>query len=150
MAGANHREVRVIAGTLKGRVLLYPAGVGVRPTMQRTKASVFDSLARRIPGSVFVDLYAGAGGVGRLGLGSRLVLQHSDHGIDLRIDLVQASKDGVDRLARRGLSGADQSRQVGRVVLPKLHRALAQFFFDSVPKKIMLPSRSATSKSRSP
>lgn len=64
MAGGKHQEVRVIAGTLKGRVLLYPAGVRVRPTMQRTKASVFDSLARRIQGSVFVDLYAGAGGVG--------------------------------------------------------------------------------------
>lgn len=57
-------EVRVIAGTLKGRALRYPPGQGLRPTMQRTKAAVFDSLSSRVAGGVFVDLYAGAGGVG--------------------------------------------------------------------------------------
>ena len=42
---------------------------------------------------------ARAGGVGRLGLGARLVFQHAHHGIDRRIDLVQASQHRVDRLA---------------------------------------------------
>lgn len=56
--------VRVIAGSLKGRVLAYPPGREVRPTMQRTRAALFDSLGHRIGGALFVDLFAAAGGVG--------------------------------------------------------------------------------------
>ena len=93
---------------------------------------------------------ARAGGVGRLGLGAGFALQHAHDGVDRGIDLVQAGEDGIDRFPRRGLPGADQARQVGRVVLPKLHFTLAQRCFVSVPKKIMLPSASAMAKSRSP
>lgn len=64
MRDRKDHEVRVLSGTLRGRVLAYPAGASIRPTMQKTRASVFDSLAGRIRGSVFVDLYAAAGGVG--------------------------------------------------------------------------------------
>jgi 16S rRNA (guanine966-N2)-methyltransferase len=64
MAARGHLDVRVIAGTLKGRVLRYPAGLTLRPTMQRTKASVFESLGDAVRDAIFVDLYAGAGGVG--------------------------------------------------------------------------------------
>ncbi len=73
---------------------------------------------------------ARAGGVGRLGGGARLGLQHAHDGVDRRIDLVQAAEDGVDGLPRRGLAGADEARQVGRVVLPKLHLAVARVLRD--------------------
>jgi 16S rRNA (guanine966-N2)-methyltransferase len=56
--------VRVIAGTFKGRVLSYPRTAEIRPTMQRTKASVFDSLGARLSGALFVDLFAAAGAMG--------------------------------------------------------------------------------------
>jgi 16S rRNA (guanine966-N2)-methyltransferase len=64
MAARGHLDVRVIAGSFKGRVLRYPGDVRIRPTMQRTKASVFESLGEAIRDAVFVDLYAGAGGIG--------------------------------------------------------------------------------------
>ena len=64
MVPRGHLDVRVIAGSLKGRVLRYPADASIRPTMQRTKASVFESLGETIRNAVFVDLYAGAGGIG--------------------------------------------------------------------------------------
>jgi 16S rRNA (guanine(966)-N(2))-methyltransferase RsmD len=64
MRGIRRLETRVIAGELKGRALAYPRDPSLRPTMQRTKASVFDALGERIRGSVFVDLYAAAGGIG--------------------------------------------------------------------------------------
>lgn len=57
-------SVRVIAGALKGRFLSYPRTAGVRPTMQRTKASVFDSLGARLAGALFVDLFCAAGAMG--------------------------------------------------------------------------------------
>ncbi len=75
MAGFKQRQIRVVAGTLKGRTLVYPAEAGLRPTMQRTKVSVFDSLGQRLEDAVFVDLYSAAGGMGieALSRGARFV-----------------------------------------------------------------------------
>ena len=63
MAKRNY-QVRVLAGDLKGRMLKYPRDPAVRPTMQRTKESVFESLSADLKGAIFIDLYAGAGGIG--------------------------------------------------------------------------------------
>lgn len=54
--------MRVIAGAFKGRMLEYPPDV--RPTMQRTKSSIFGMLGPSVNGSRFIDLYAAAGGMG--------------------------------------------------------------------------------------
>ncbi len=64
MVAHRYLKTRVLAGTLKGRVLSYPDDRRLRPTMQRTKDSVFESLGNRVAGAVFVDLYAAAGGIG--------------------------------------------------------------------------------------
>ena len=64
---------------------------------------------------------ARAGGIGRLGGGARFFLEHADHGVDRRIDLAQARQHRIDGFARRGLSGADEAREIGRVVLPEFH-----------------------------
>jgi len=58
------QQVRVEGGRYRSRVLRYPRGVAVRPTMQRTKASVFDIVGTRVTDAMFVDLFAGAGAVG--------------------------------------------------------------------------------------
>ncbi len=52
------------SGEWKGRVLRYPDDPGLRPSMQRTKHSMFSSLGDRLRGAVFADLFAGAGAVG--------------------------------------------------------------------------------------
>lgn len=69
------RTVTIGGGTLRGRVLRYPEIPGLRPSMQRTKASMFSSLAGDVDGGVFADLYAGAGAVGieALSRGARFV-----------------------------------------------------------------------------
>jgi 16S rRNA (guanine966-N2)-methyltransferase len=101
MADPRHAEVRVIAGTLKGRMLRYPWGKALRPTMQRTKASVFDSLSSSVAGCVFLDLYAGAGGVGIEALSRGAA----------RVHFVENDAEAVrhlrDNLARCGI-GADR------------------------------------------
>jgi 16S rRNA (guanine(966)-N(2))-methyltransferase RsmD len=56
--------MRVIAGTAKGRVLRSPRGRDTRPITDRAKESLFNILVPRIPGSRFLDLFAGTGGVG--------------------------------------------------------------------------------------
>jgi 16S rRNA (guanine(966)-N(2))-methyltransferase RsmD len=55
-------ELRILGGSAKGRKLKIPDSA--RPTGARVKKSLFDILSIFAPGSSFLDLYAGAGGVG--------------------------------------------------------------------------------------
>lgn len=57
-------RMRVIAGQFRSRPLAAPKGRDTRPTSDRLRETLFNVLAPRIPGSVFVDLYAGSGAVG--------------------------------------------------------------------------------------
>ena len=56
--------MRVIAGLYRSRVLTAPAGQKTRPTSDRLRETLFNVLAPRIDGTVFLDLYAGSGAVG--------------------------------------------------------------------------------------
>jgi 16S rRNA (guanine966-N2)-methyltransferase len=56
--------MRVIAGQFRSRHLQSLPGLDVRPTPDRLRETIFNILAPRIPGSVFVDAYAGTGSVG--------------------------------------------------------------------------------------
>ena len=55
---------RIIGGTGKGRRLRTPRGDATRPTGARVRQTLFDILAPRVPGSRFLDAFAGNGGVG--------------------------------------------------------------------------------------
>jgi 16S rRNA (guanine(966)-N(2))-methyltransferase RsmD len=56
--------MRVIAGEYRSRVLHAPRGQDTRPTSDRLRETLFNVLAPRIEGAVFLDLYAGSGAVG--------------------------------------------------------------------------------------
>ena len=56
--------MRVIAGMARSLKLKVPEGEGTRPTTDRIKETLFNILQGDIPGCVFVDLFAGSGGVG--------------------------------------------------------------------------------------
>lgn len=56
--------MRVITGTAKGRRLKSLKGMETRPTMDRTKESLFNIINEWIPGCRFLDLYAGTGAIG--------------------------------------------------------------------------------------
>lgn len=56
--------MRVIAGTYRGRRLRGPQGTALRPTSDRVREAVFSILGNRLPGSRFLDLYAGTGAIG--------------------------------------------------------------------------------------
>jgi len=60
----NEPAIHVASGAFKGRRLRYPRTSALRPTMQRTREAVVDSLGDDLAGVGFVDLYAGAGAVG--------------------------------------------------------------------------------------
>jgi len=58
--------MRVVAGELGGRKLVAPEGLTTRPTTDRVREALFNSLDARglLDGAVVVDLYAGSGALG--------------------------------------------------------------------------------------
>jgi len=56
--------LRVIAGELRGRRLVTPAGRETRPTRGRVRESLFDLLGAVPAGSAVLDLFAGCGALG--------------------------------------------------------------------------------------
>jgi 16S rRNA (guanine(966)-N(2))-methyltransferase RsmD len=56
--------VRIIAGALKGQRLVTPRGHRTRPTADQVRIALMDSLMPYLPDARFLDLFAGAGGVG--------------------------------------------------------------------------------------
>lgn len=56
--------MRIIAGKARRLPLRTPAGLQTRPTSDRVKETLFNMLMPDIPGSVFVDLFAGSGQMG--------------------------------------------------------------------------------------
>jgi hypothetical protein len=58
--------------------------------------------------------------VGGAGLGEGRLAEGAHHRVDPRVDRVEASERGLDRLAAGGLAAADQVGQLDRVEPPEL------------------------------
>lgn len=56
--------MRIIAGTARSLPLKAPEGLDVRPTTDRIKETLFNVIQNEVPGSRFLDLFAGSGGIG--------------------------------------------------------------------------------------
>ena len=56
--------MRVTGGSERGRQLKVPSGSSVRPTSDKVKQALFNILGERVTGALFLDLFAGAGGIG--------------------------------------------------------------------------------------
>ena len=56
--------MRVTGGISRGQRLKAPAGSHVRPTSDKVKQALFNILGENVVDAVFLDLFAGAGGIG--------------------------------------------------------------------------------------
>ena len=56
--------LRIISGELKGKKLFSPKGIGIRPTADRLRESIFNILSSHVIESVALDLFAGTGALG--------------------------------------------------------------------------------------
>ena len=56
--------MRIIGGLAAGRLLKVPDGLGVRPTPDKVKLAVFNSLGAFLDGARVLDLFAGSGALG--------------------------------------------------------------------------------------
>jgi 16S rRNA (guanine966-N2)-methyltransferase len=57
-------QIRIVAGSLRGRKLAVVVHPGLRPTPQRVREAYFSILGNAIPERPFVDVFAGTGVVG--------------------------------------------------------------------------------------
>lgn len=53
--------MRIIAGEMRSRAILAPKGSDTRPTLDRTRESLFNIIAAECPDARVLDLYAGSG-----------------------------------------------------------------------------------------
>lgn len=53
--------MRIIAGEMRSRTIVAPKGDDTRPTLDRTRESLFNIIAARCPQARVLDLYAGSG-----------------------------------------------------------------------------------------
>jgi len=60
------RRMRIVAGNAGGRLLVTPQGDDVRPTKDRVREAIFNSLNSygEVEGRTFLDLFAGSGALG--------------------------------------------------------------------------------------
>src|SRR5947209_1518524 len=60
-AAMQKTQIRIVAGSLRGRKLSVAVHPGMRPTPQRVREALFSILGNAVPGRPFVDLFAGTG-----------------------------------------------------------------------------------------
>jgi 16S rRNA (guanine(966)-N(2))-methyltransferase RsmD len=112
--------MRVIAGELRSRRLKSVPGLDTRPTPDRLREALFNILALRIAGTVFIDAYAGTGAVG---------IEALSRGAS-RAVFIERSRRAIDVLRANLRSlGLQQSASV---VAAKASSALAQHRGDIV------------------
>ena len=126
--------MRITGGTCRGRTLRVPAGEKVRPTSDKVKQALFNILGDRVPGSVFLDLFAGAGGIG---------IEALSRGAE-RVVFVDGSRESLDAV-KHNIDQAgftDQAEAVASKVEPFLKKRSGPYdiiFLDPPYALEMLP-----------
>lgn len=141
--------MRIIAGRWKGRRLA-TVTAGIRPTSDRLREALFSALGDRIPGSVWLDAFAGSGAVGLEALS-----RGAEHVI------FNDSRASARRLVAKNIelcgAGPGEATLLGRevfsVLAHKPDRTVDVFFFDppyAFQQHVRLLHRTAASPMWSP
>ena len=64
MSAATANKVRINAGEWRSRVLRFPDALGLRPTPERVRQTLFNWLGQELHGQHCLDLFAGSGALG--------------------------------------------------------------------------------------
>src|SRR5688500_15300416 len=95
-------QIRIVAGSLRGRKLTVVVHSGLRPTPQMVREALFSILGNAVPDRPFVDVFAGTGVVGLEALSrgsSGATFVERDHRLANDID-GHLTKFGVARQAQ--------------------------------------------------
>jgi len=134
--------MRVIGGEFRSRRLKSIPGRETRPTPDRLRETLFDILAPRIEGAVFLDAYAGTGAVGIEALSRGAV----------RCVFLEISRRAVD-LIRENLHALGIEARAGVVtgkVLASLARQQADIVFLDPPYEMTAEYPAALEQSSAP
>jgi 16S rRNA (guanine(966)-N(2))-methyltransferase RsmD len=110
--------MRVIGGEFRSRRLVSPPGLDTRPTPDRLRETLFNILAPRIEGAVFVDLYAGTGAVGIEALSrgaSRVIFVERGHAA---VEAIRENVRSLGATARAEIRQGKVSAMIDRVIDP--------------------------------
>lgn len=125
-------QVRIIAGTWRGRRLSFDPVPGLRPTPDRVRETLFNWLSPVVRGARCLDLYAGSGALG---------LEAASRGA-MQVVLIDNDPQVVASLERQqGILGAHQVRVVRADVLQWLAGSASPFdivFLDPPFRRQML------------
>jgi 16S rRNA (guanine966-N2)-methyltransferase len=61
---AGRQSLRIIAGEWRGRKIPFATAVGLRPTQDRVRETLFNWISGPVPGATCLDLFAGTGALG--------------------------------------------------------------------------------------
>ncbi len=61
---APRNRVRIVGGAFRSRVIEFPDALGLRPTPDRVRETLFNWLGQTLPGKRCLDLFAGSGALG--------------------------------------------------------------------------------------
>src|SRR5690606_42053047 len=64
MARSASNRLRIVGGEWRSRVLSFPDALGLRPTPDRVRETLFNWLGQDLTGMRCLDLYAGSGALG--------------------------------------------------------------------------------------
>ena len=89
--------MRISGGVARGVTLTVPKGDAVRPATDGLRQAVFSSLAARVPGAIFLDLFAGSGAYGlealsRGATGGTFVEKNAKAAACLRLNIASVCK----------------------------------------------------------
>jgi 16S rRNA (guanine(966)-N(2))-methyltransferase RsmD len=114
-------ELRIVAGSLRGRKVIATVHPGLRPTPEMVRQALFNILGDAVPDRVFYDLFAGTGVIGleavsRGASGARLIERDAKQVGDIQKaidqfkvrDKAQVLRADVYRWAERWVPTADQ------------------------------------------
>lgn len=95
--------MRVVSGTAGGIPLVAPK-TDLRPTMDRVKGAIFDSLGESVIGARVLDLFSGSGGLGlealSRGAASATLVEKDARAIEaIRFNLAKTRLEGAEVLA---------------------------------------------------
>jgi len=98
-------QLRIVAGSLRGRKLVCQIHEGLRPTPQRVREAFFSIMGDAIPDRLFVDVFAGTGALGLEALSrgaSQVLFVERDVRLGAEIDrhLREFSMTGAGRVLR--------------------------------------------------
>lgn len=107
--------MRVIAGEFRSRRIESLPGMEVRPTPDRLRETLFNILSAEVPGSTFVDAYAGTGAVGiealSRGAGHVFFIEKNK----AALELIRSNLKSLSALARSSVIPGSALKELGKL-----------------------------------